>query len=289
MKIKHSKFKNPGILFELLVRQITADTLKGSDSPAIDIIKKYFVKTELGREYKLYETILKSKVLTESVANIFISTALDNSKKFNKRVLRKQKYQLIQEIRNSYNIEEFFGAKIKNYKELASLYTLIEGKRIDNYSNTKQIIDNKITLLEFLTKQEVNKSKIEKDIINEFSTFDKDTRILTYKILLEKFNDKYKDLSNEQKQILKEFINAVDSTPSLRNFYNEKINILKEQLSNISNDIKDKATKIKINEVSKYLVELNKTDKVDNENLVDLLQYFELVKELKVANGKVQV
>ena len=85
MKIKHSKFKNPGILFELLVRQITADTLKGSDSPAIDIIKKYFVKTELGREYKLYETILKSKVLTESVANIFISTALDNSKKFNKR------------------------------------------------------------------------------------------------------------------------------------------------------------------------------------------------------------
>tara|TARA_Y100000114_G_scaffold156599_1_gene184312 strand:- start:583 stop:1452 length:870 start_codon:yes stop_codon:yes gene_type:complete len=289
MKIKHSKFKNPGILFELLVRQITADTLKGSDSPAIDIIKKYFVKTELGREYKLYETILKSKVLTESRANVFISTALDNSKKFNKRVLRKEKYQLINEIRNNYNIEEFFGAKIKNYKELASLYTLIEGSRIDNYSNTQQIIDNKITLLEFLTKQEVNKTQIEKDIIQEFSTFDKDTRILTYKVLLEKFNDKYKDLSNEQKQVLKEFINSVDSTPSLRNFYNEKINILKEQLSVISNNIKDKATKIKVNEVSKYLVELSKTDKVDNDNLVDLLQYFELVKEIKVANGKIQI
>ena len=289
MKIKHSKFKNPGILFELLVRQITADTLKGSDSPAIDIIKKYFVKTELGREYKLYETILKSKVLTESRANVFISTALDNSKKFNKRVLRKEKYQLINEIRNNYNIEEFFGAKIKNYKELASLYTLIEGSRIDNYSNTQQIIDNKITLLEFLTKQEVNKTQIEKDIIQEFSTFDKDTRILTYKVLLEKFNDKYKDLSNEQKQVLKEFINSVDSTPSLRNFYNEKINILKEQLSIISNNIKDKATKIKVNEVSKYLVELSKTDKVDNDNLVDLLQYFELVKEIKVANGKIQI
>ena len=289
MKIKHSKFKNPGILFELLVRQITADTLKGSDSPAIDIIKKYFVKTELGREYKLYETILKSKVLTESRANVFISTALDNSKKFNKRVLRKEKYQLINEIRNNYNIEEFFGAKIKNYKELASLYTLIEGSRIDNYSNTQQIIDNKITLLEFLTKQEVNKTQIEKDIIQEFSTFDKDTRILTYKVLLEKFNDKYKDLSNEQKQVLKEFINSVDSTPSLRNFYNEKINILKEQLSVISSNIKDKATNIKVNEVSKYLVELSKTDKVDNDNLVDLLQYFELVKEIKVANGKIQI
>ena len=289
MRIKHSKYKNTGILFELLVRQITADTLKGGVSPAIDLLKNYFVKTELGREYKLYETILKSKVLNESRANVFITTALDASKKLNKGQLRNQKYQLIREIKDNYKVEEFFSSKIKNYKELAALYTLIEGYNSKDISDTQQLVDNKVTLLEFLTKQEVNKTQIEKDIIQEFSTFDKDTRILTYKVLLEKFNDKYKDLSNEQKQVLKEFINSVDSTPSLRNFYNEKINILKEQLSVISNNIKDKATKIKVNEVSKYLVELSKTDKVDNDNLVDLLQYFELVKEIKVANGKIQI
>ena len=118
MKIKHSKYKNPGILFELLVRQITADTLKGDDSPAIDILKKFFVKTELGREYKLYETILKSKVLNESRANVFITTALDASKKLNKGQLRNQKYQLIREIKDNYKVEEFFSSKIKNYKEL---------------------------------------------------------------------------------------------------------------------------------------------------------------------------
>ena len=289
MKIKHSKYKNTGILFELLVRQITADTLKGGDSPAIDILKKYFVKTSLGREYKLYESILKSKVLNEGRANMVVSTILESSQKFNRTSLRKQKYNLINEIKEHYDIDVFFGSKIKNYKELAALYTLIEGYNSKESSNSEQIINNKITLLEFLTKQEVNTDEVKKDVINEFETYDKDLRILTYKVLLEKFNSKYESLSKEQKQVLKEFINSVDSTPGLREFYNSKINELKISLVENSKNIKDKATQIKIQEVSKYLVEINKTTKVTNDNLVDLLQYYELVKEIKVANGKLQI
>ena len=284
MKIKHSKYKNPGILFELLVRQITADTLKGDNSPAIDILKKFFVKTELGREYKLYETILKSKVLNESRANVFITTALDASKKLNKGQLRNQKYQLIREIKDNYKVEEFFSSKIKNYKELAALYTLIEGYNSKDISDTQQLVDNKVTLLEFLTKQEVSEEK-KQTLIEEFSNYDKDTRILTYKVLLERFNDKYQHLSKEQKQVLKEFINSVDSAPRLRNFYNSKVNELKDSLIKENKNIKDKATAIKIKEVSKYLTELDKSSKVGDDNLVDLLRYYELVKEIKVANG----
>ena len=285
MKIKHSKYKNTGILFELLVRQITADTLKGGDSPAIDILKEFFVKTALGREYKLYETILKSNILNEGKANIIITTILESSQKLNRTSLRKQKYNLINEIKKHYNLDVFFGAKIKNYKELASLYTLIEGYNIENNSDTNQLIENKITLLEYLTKQEVTEKKVKEDVLKEFQTYDKDLRILTYKVLLEKFNTKYDILSAEQKQILKEFINSVDSTPGLRNFYNLKINKLKEILVKELKNIKDKAIKIKINEVSKYLVELDKSSKITNDNLVDLLQYYELVKEIKVSNG----
>ena len=285
MKIKHSKYKNTGILFELLVRQITADTLKGGDSPAIDILKKYFVKTSLGREYKLYESILKSKVLNEGRANMVVSTILESSKKFNRTSLRKQKYNLINEIKAHYNLDVFFGTKIKDYKELASLYTLIEGYNFNGVSNSQQLIDNKITLLEHLTKKEINENEVEKDVIQEFSTYDKDLRILTYKVLLEKFNNKYDTLSSEQKQVLKEFINSVDSAPALRNFYNSKIKGLKNQLSEESKTIKDKATQIKITEVAKYLVELDKTSKINNNNLVDLLQYYELVSEIKAANG----
>ena len=284
MKIKHSKYKNTGILFELLVRQITADTLRGNESPAIDILKKYFVKTGLGREYKLYESILKSKVVSESRATLFINTTLDNSKKFNRGSLRKQKYNLINEIKNHYDLDTFFSAKIKNYKELAALYTLIEGINSVDSTDTNQLVNNKITLLEYLTKQEV--STEQKDIVlEEFSTYDKDTRILTYKILLERFNDKYENLTSEQKQVLKEFIESVESTPELRNFYNSKINELKNTLAENSKNIKDKVTKIKINEISKFLVELDKTDKVGDDNLVDLLQYYELVKEIKLANA----
>lgn len=285
MKIKHSKYKNTGILFELLVRQITADTLKGGDSPAIDILKKYFVQTSLGREYKLYESILKSKVLNEGRANMVISTILESSQKFNRTSLRKQKYNLINEIKKHYDLDVFFGAKIKNYKELAALYTLIESYNCEQDTNTQQLIDNKVTLLEHLTKQEVSEQNVKEDILQEFQGYDKDLRILTYRVLLEKFNDKYQDLSNEQKQVLKEFINSVDSTPGLRDFYNTKINELKTSLLKEAKSIKDKATQIKIQEVSKLLTELDKTSKVTNDNLVDLLQYYELVKEIKVANG----
>ena len=289
MKIKHSKYKNTGILFELLVRQITADTLKGENSPAIDILKKYFVKTSLGKEYKLYETVIKSKTISESRANVFISSILDNSKKFSRSSLKKQKYSLINEIRKHYDLDVFFGSKIKNYKELAALYTLIEGINSKNIVDSNQLVDNKINLLEFLTKKELNDSKVKKDILSEFSEYSKDVRILTYRVLLEKFNEKHKDLSNEQKTVLKEFINSVDSTPGLRNFYNIKINELKDSLAIEVKNVKDKATKIKINEVVKLLVEISKTEKVTSDNLVDLLQYYELIQEIKVANGKLQV
>lgn len=287
MKIKHSKYKNTGILFELLVRQITADTLKGSDSPAINLLKNYFVKTSLGREYKLYESIVKSKVISEGKANSLISTILESSRKFNRTSLKRQKYNLINEIKKHYNLESFFGSKIKNYKEIASIYTLIESYNSKEITDIDQINNNKVTLLEYLTKQEIIKPKDK--LLEEFSGYDKDLRQITYRVLLEKFNDKYDNLSIEQKEILKEFIYSVDSTPSLRNFYNEKVNILKNILSEQSKNIKDKATKIKIQEVAKLLTELNKTDKIDNDNLVDLLQYYELVKEIQVANGKVQV
>lgn len=289
MKLKHNKFKNTGLIFELLVRQITADTLKGNDSPAIDILKAYFVKTELGREYKLYETVLKSKVLNEGRANMILTTILENSKKFNRSNLKKLKYNLIKDIKENYDLDTFFKSKVKGYKELASLYTLIEGYNSTEDVDSNQIINSKITLLEHLTKQEVNTQSVKEDVLNEFQTYDKDLRILTYKVLLEKFNDKYKNLSTDQKQILKEFINSVDSTPNLKNFYNTKVNELKQELVKESKNIQDKTTRIKIVEVTKLLKELGKTCKVNNDHMIDLLQYYELVKEIKASNGSIQV
>ncbi len=282
MKIKHSKYKNTGILFELLVRQITADTLKGVDSPAINILKSYFVKTSLGREYKLYESVMKSKPLNNTQAGLMISTVLESTIKLNRKSIKKQKYNLIKEIKKHYDLESFFGSKISNYKEIAAVYTLIESFHNDK-PNLDQINNSKIIILEHLTKKKIQKDA-KQTVLEEFSGYDKDVRTLTYKVLLEKFNSKYDVLTNDQKQVLKEYINSVESTPDLRNFYNTKINELKATLETENKNVKDRATQIKISEVAKFLTELSKTDKVGDSNLVDLLRYYQLVNEIQVAN-----
>ena len=285
MNIKHSKYKNTGILFELLVRQITADTLSGKDSKATHILKKYFVRTELGREYKLYESITKYKNLTEGKAEVVINSVIESSKNLNRGALKRQKYNLIQEISKHYNLEEFFQTKLSNYKSYAALYTLVEIYNSELLSTPDQIIVNKIAILENLTTKQVDKKKVEDDLLTEFQSYDKDLRILTYKVLLEKFNGKYASLNDNQKSVLKEFINSVDSTPKLREFYNTKITEIKATLTKQVKKVTDKAIQIKLNEVNNMLTPLGKTANVGNDDLVNLLQYYELLEELTKANG----
>jgi hypothetical protein len=281
MEIKHSKYKNTGILFELLVRQITSDTLSNKDSKATGILKKHFVKTELGREYKLYETLLKNTNLSEGKADMITNTVLESAKHLNQSILKRQKYNLIKEIKQHYNIDEFFKTKLPNYKAQASIYILLENYTQDGSPNLTQIIDNKITLLEYLTSSNLDKKNVESEVIEEFNSHDKDIRILTYKILLEKFNAKYDSLNSNQKLVLKEFINSTDSTPKLKIFYNQKINEIKNELSMLRITVSDKVTKIKLDEVSSLLKELDKTSNMTNDHMVNLLQYYELLEELK--------
>jgi hypothetical protein len=285
MNIKHSKYKNTGILFELLVRQITADTLSGNDSKATHILKKYFVRTELGKEYKLYETLSKHKNLTEGKAEVVVNSVIESSKNLNRGALKRQKYNLIQEISKHYSLDEFFATKLPSYKVHAALYTLLEIYNSENLSNPDQIINNKIAILESLTTRAVNKQKVEEDLMTEFQSYDKDLRILTYKVLLEKFNGKYASLNDNQKSVLKEFINSVDSTPKLKEFYNTKITEIKSELTTLAKKVTDKVVKIKLNEVNNMLLPLGKLSKVGNDDLVNLLQYYELLEELSKANG----
>lgn len=285
MYIKHSKFKNTGILFEILVKRITADTLSGSNSAAIKILKKYFVNTELGKEYKLYETVFKAKNIGEGKANTIITTVVEASQKLNRSQLRKEKYNLIKELKEHYNVDDLFKTKLYDYKAQAALYTLFEVYNTQKATDPNQIIDNKVTLLEHLTQASVERQEVKGDVIEEFKSYDKDLRTLTYRIMLEKFNDKYSDLSSRQKHILKEFIESVDSTSHLKQFYNSEVKYIQEKLSAEIKKTNNEAVKIKLQEVSKLIVELDKRCTVKSDHLVDLLQYHNLLDELTVANG----
>ena len=283
MQLKHSKFKNTGILFELLVRRITADTLSGNkeESPALRILKKYFVNTELGKEYKLYDTVIKSNLVSETKANNIVNSVLEISKRLNRTYLKREKYNLIRDIKENYNIENFFKTKINHYPTLASIYILVDIYNTNKAIDPNQLVDNKLTLLEHLTKEKVDKNNVKETVLQEFQNYDKDLRILTYRVLLEKFNTKYKNLNPSQKEILKEFINSVDSTPKLKEYYNTKISEAKIIIKKSLPKIEDKYTQIKLFEVSKLLKDVPKKQKINNSHLVDLLQYYELIGELE--------
>ena len=288
MNIKHSKYKNTGILFELLVRQVTADTLNGNDSAALKLIQKFFVKSELGKEYKLYETLAKNTALTEGKANVMIQTLLETSKKLNRGFLRREKYNLINEIKKSYNLEEFFKTKLPHYKTFAAFYTLVEIQNTDALVDADIIVNNKMTLLEHLSTSQIKTEQVEAEILREFQSYDKDTRMLTYRILIEKFNGKYSNLYDSQKEILRQYINSVDSTPVLKEFYNTKVSEIKLALTELNSKVTDKAVQIKINEVTNLITELDKTAKVSSEDIINILQYCELYEELKAANETIK-
>ena len=282
MKIKHSKFRNTGLIFELLVKQIAADTLDGSDSPAVDIIKKFYSdKSSLAKEYKLYEFIVKNKNVSQSKAEAIVSTITEVSRRLDIKSLKTQKYELISEIKKYYSIDEFFGMQVRDYKPLAALYCLLEAQNNNNLIDPKVLIDNKTTILEHLTSAPQNEEEVKDTLIEEYSKYDKDLKLLTFKLLLEKFNDKYKDLLPEQKNILKEFITSVNSQSRLRSLVNEEMNKIASAVRNLSSKVKDEVIKIKLDEVSKNIKPLSNKDKIKDSHLVNLMQYYDLVNELK--------
>ena len=282
MKIKHSKYKNTGLIFELLVKQIAADTLNNKESEAVSIIKKHFTgKTALVREFKLYEFILKNKGIGQNKAETILSTITEISRKLDQKVLRKQKYDLISSIKEGYNIDEFFAIQTPDYKALASLYCLLEAQNNDQIVDPIHLVNFKSTLLEHLTTKKQDKEEVKDTLIEEYSKYDKDLKLLTFKILLEKFNENYKDLLPAQKNILKEFITSVNSQTRLRNIINEELDKISKEVSKLSSKVKDEVVKIKLDEVSKAIVPLTKKERITDNHLVNLMQYYDLVNELK--------
>ena len=280
MAIKHSKYRNTGILFELLVRQTTSDLLNNQDSKAVKILKKHFTNTELGKEYSLYSAFVTSPKLSEAKAEILISTILEQYKKLSPDTLSKAKYNLIKEIKKTYNLEDFFKAKIENYKPYASVYTIFESQSSPN-SDTKQIVLNKINLLEHITQDSIKDMQAPQSMVEELMNEDKEIRILTYKLLVEKFNKKYQGLSERQKGVLKEYVASISDSANLRKFLNAKLKEIKQELIEQTEKVKDKVTKIKTQEVIKFIKPLKEGIAIKDETITGLLQYYELIDELK--------
>ena len=277
MKPKHSKYKNTGILFELLTRQITSETISNSHPKAVGILKKFFSNNStLLKEYQIYHALLNKKFEKEANATVLLETLVNAHDKLNKSSLKRERYNLVREVKDTYNIEDFFKAKIPNYKVYASVYNLLENKAI----NPLYIVDSKVIILEHITGKGLPNKPKKDMVMEEYEKFDKETRALTYKMLMEKFNEKYSGLSNNQRLLLKEYVYNISNSPKLKRFINEEINNVKAEIKKLSKST-DKVTQIKLNEVTNLIKPLYKKSSVHDDNVINLLNYYELVNELK--------
>jgi hypothetical protein len=276
--LRHSKFKNTGILFELLVRQVASDTLNNSDSKALPIIKKYFSKsTELSKELHLYQTLVKERYSKEEKANFLIEAVISARTKLNHTLLSRQKYNLIKEIRDKFVLDNFFNSKINDYKALATIYKLFEFTVADSPT---ELVNNRYALIEHITRGAVKKTPP----LNEMAEFvkqDKDVRLLSYKILVDKFNDKYSGLNESQKHILRQYINTISDGTELNEFVAKEVNKLRKELNNLTAKVPDRVVKIKLTEVSSLLSEISNVKVIKENHILNLLRYNELIKELK--------
>jgi hypothetical protein len=284
-KIKHSKVKNTGVLFELLVRQITLEVLNGDKTEnAKHIVKEFFAAgTELNKELRLYDLLLKEKYNSESKAEMFVDTVSQAHSKLNETKLVKEKYNLIKQINEKFELEQFLSSPITNYKVLASIYKVFESKKSENY-DIKDIFNSKITLIENIisrpTVVKANKTDDTK-LIETYKKQDKDLRLLTYKILVETFNKKYTNLDEKQKGLLKEYINNMSNTSKFKDYLAVELPQIVKELKSIKSKISDKVTTIKLAETISVLEKMKIGKTVTDNNVSSIMLSYELIKELK--------
>jgi|TARA_B110001454_G_scaffold201227_1_gene207460 hypothetical protein len=280
-KMKHNKIKNTGILFELLTRQITADLMERDTSKAVNLVKKYFKNgTEIGKEYQLYKILTETKYNTESRAETLVEAVLDSRKKLNNTSIRREKYNLIKEVRESYQEKDFFNTKINNYKVLASIYNLFQHKEEvapDEYVATK------FTIIEGITS--TTKAHKTNKTYEYLKKQEKDLRILAYSTLVEKFNKKYSNLTPKQKKLIKEYINNISNTNKLREYVDSEVEEVKDTLKSQLKKVDDTVTQIKLTEVMNQIDGLKKGNVVSDKQVVSMMRYYELIGEIdNVAN-----
>ena len=282
-RVKHSKFKNTGILFELLVRQITLEVLNGDTTErAKEIVREFFsAKTELNKELRLYDLLLKEKYNSESRAEKFIDTVNEAHSKINQKQLQKEKYNLIKTINESFNMDDFLSSPITNYKVLASIYKVFEAKKYDTY-DVKDVFNSKITLIENITSKPTTLTETTKDkVVEDYKKQDKDLRLLTYKILVETFNKKYSNLDENQKALLKQYINNLTNTTGFKSYLENEIPKIVKELKSIQSKISDKVTKIKLAETISILSKTKIGKSVSDNHVSSIMMSYELIKELK--------
>lgn len=290
-RVSHSKYKNTGILFELLTRQVTADVLSEREhSPALDIIREFFrSNTELGRELQLYRVLMEATKLSEPRAIKFLDIVLDQRRRLSEKRLVDQKYALINTIRSKYPLKEFLASKIPQYRIYASIYKTFVGEThpdMVDVSDIRGVATSRFTIVEHMASNVRVAPQRAPELVESFKKQEEDLRLLTYRILVDRFNEKYQGLDKRQKTLLREYINNISNTNSLREYINTEVPRVQVEIEKRMFMVDDAVTSIKLDEVMKQLETVKRGQTVRDNQVTALLIAYEIVKEIDEVKGQ---
>ncbi len=283
MNIKHNKIKNTGILFELLVRRVASDVLDGKqDSFAVRLMREHFhSKSELGKELQLYRSFFNvGNKLTEGKAFNMLDLVLERRKSLNEKMLEVQKFLLIREIKQHCDLKAFMSGRVPSYKVYASVYKLFESAKADSM-DIDDVVSSRFVVVEHL-KGELKEEQIikESNYSEVLKEQPEEIRYLSYKFLLESFNEKYSNFNDKQKSLLREYINNGTDIEKFGTYVSVESKALVQHFKKSVNKIKNEVTKIKINEVIHQLQQIQQRGAVKDNYITALLIAYQISHEL---------
>jgi len=284
MKISHNKRRNSALLMEFLVRHISKCLIEGNKkeaNKALVISKKYFGENSLlKKELCLFGSILNTNVKTKESAYKILGSVCESAFQMNARALDEQKSKLIKEINYTLKSADFYNYKIPNYTVYASIQILLNEAR--NKNKILNIVDKvriEENVIEHLTRTE-QKANLQEAKLNPSYN---DT---VYKFLVQRFNKKYEGKINEnQKNLLMKYAVYLASANKDQDIkkciISESIRI-KNSLKDIKDaDVqKDKDLVAKLSECYEKF-NSNKFSEINDENVLEILQFQSLVDEVE--------
>lgn len=249
MNIQHNKKRNVGIIYELLLRAVSAAIVEGDKNRAqiaLDIIEKHYdKKTELYKEYRLFNALIKSTVSDTPVAAAVLAEAKSAARRSDHKKLDYEKSMLIRSINHNLQDENFYQRRIPDYRLYATVQNLINEWAAGDTSDLTKMVMLEGQVVQWLLKEKINEA-----VDLEVPAPEVDG--LVVKIMNEKFNQKYSGkLNHDQTRLIQEYIFSiengqeqkfVDRLNSLRETALKQINGLKETTDNTT--LQDRIPKV---------------------------------------------
>jgi hypothetical protein len=278
----HNKKRNVGIIYELLLRNISNALIKNDKraaKKALNIIETRFSKsTELYKEFRLFNALAKSTVSDTSVAAAILTEAKSAARRCDTPRLNSEKSLLIRDINHNLKDDSFYHRRVPEYKTYATIQTLLNEWRLEDMSDLSKTIQFESKVVEWLIKKD-------KVVINVEDIKNPNIDSLVVKIMSEKINKKYDGkLGDLQKHVLKEYVFSLTD---------DKDDRIRSVLTNIKDDTLLDLDNLKIStsnnvilekiDLVKSRVHSENLDKIDDESISRFLVLISLRKEIREA------